>query len=72
MKIHIDAYYDLTCRACGRSRSTDFGKGMEISKSFLNKRAYAEGWKCRAGKTLCPNCNEDGGTKNGREKTYVQ
>lgn len=58
MKILIDTYYDVSCVNCGRSRSTDFEKGMETTKKSLSKRAYAEGWKCRKGKTLCPDCAE--------------
>ena len=57
-KIHIDTYYDITCRECGRSRSTDFQMGMEMSKARLNKLAYSEGWKCKANRTLCPECAE--------------
>lgn len=56
MKIRIDTYYDLTCDSCARSRSTDFEKGMETQKGLLMKIAYAEGWKCVMGETLCPDC----------------
>lgn len=69
-KIRIDAYYDVTCDACGRSWSTDFnaragrmatltgdgGMGMALSRSGLSKAAYAYGWKCVRGRTLCPDC----------------
>lgn len=55
-KIHIDTYYDLTCQECGKSRSTDFQMGMEMSKARLSKLAYSEGWKCKEGKTVCPDC----------------
>ncbi len=67
MKIKIDAYYDVTCGACCRSWSTDFnanegrmgchgdgGTYMARGKTALTKLAYASGWKCRLGKTLCP------------------
>ena len=57
-KIHIDTYYDITCQECGRSRSTDFQRGMEMSKARLSKLAYSEGWKCKANRTLCPECAE--------------
>lgn len=66
MKIRIDTYYDITCDSCGRSWSTDFnvnngqmgdgGMGMATSKQRLSKVAYKSGWKCRKGKTLCPEC----------------
>lgn len=66
MKIRIDTYYDITCDSCGRSWSTDFnanngqmddgGMGMATSKQWLSKVAYKSGWKCRKGKTLCPEC----------------
>lgn len=56
MKIKIDTYYDVSCDNCSKSRSTDFNMGMEMSKRLLSKRAYNEGWKCREGKTLCPEC----------------
>ena len=55
-KIKIDSYYDVTCCCCARSRSSDFEKGMETSKSLLSKLAYKEGWRCRDGITLCPEC----------------
>ena len=55
-KIHIDTYYDITCQECGKSRSTDFQMGMEMSKARLSKLAYSEGWKCKANITLCPIC----------------
>lgn len=69
MKIRIDTYYDITCDGCAQSWSTDFdgekmstsrfisaGMGMATNKMALSKRAYRAGWKCRAGKTLCPEC----------------
>ena len=56
MKIHLDTWYDLTCDCCSRSRSEDFGYGMASSKGHLQKAAYKEGWKCRKGKNLCPDC----------------
>lgn len=56
MKIRLDTYFDVTCGACARSRSTDFEKGMATCKGRLSKMAYAEGWKCISGKTLCPDC----------------
>ena len=55
-KIHIDTYYDLTCQECGKSRSTDYQMGMEMSKARLSKLAYLEGWKCKSNRTLCPEC----------------
>ena len=55
-KIKIDTWYDTTCSCCARSCSTDFEKGMEASKSVLSRLAYKEGWKCRDGATLCPEC----------------
>ncbi len=71
MKIRIDTYYDLTCDECSRSWSTDFnaneqrmnrnddgGMGMETNKQRLSRLAYASGWKCKRGKTLCPECAE--------------
>ena len=64
MKIRIDTYYDITCDSCGRSWSTDFnanngqinggGMGMATNKQWLGRVAYKSGWKCRKGKTLCP------------------
>lgn len=72
MKIRIDTYYDITCDCCGRSWSTDFnvnegrmsrfrdgGMGMEMDKKLLSKMAYSSGWKCKAGRTLCPDCLKD-------------
>lgn len=67
MKIKIDTYYDITCHCCGRSWSSDFnerprrmdsdgGMGMAADKASLSRRAYAAGWKCRNGVTLCPEC----------------
>lgn len=69
MKIRIDTYYDITCDECCRSWSTDFnaneqkmnrndegGMGMETDKQRLSRIAYASGWKCKNGKTLCPEC----------------
>lgn len=69
MKIRIDTYYDITCDCCSRSWSTDFnandrkmnrndegGMGMENNKQRLSRLAYASGWKCKNGKTLCPEC----------------
>ena len=56
-KIEIDTWFDVTCRCCARSRSSDFEKGMEASKRVLSKLAYNEGWKCRDGITLCPECS---------------
>lgn len=56
MNIHIDTYFDVTCSECGKSRSTDFGFGMEIYKNRLLRLAYRDGWKCKGGKTLCPIC----------------
>lgn len=71
MKIRIDTYYDITCDHCSRSWSTDFnaneqkmnrndegGMGMETNKQRLSRLAYASGWKCKNGKTLCPECAE--------------
>lgn len=69
-KIRIDAYYDVTCDECGRSWSTDFdaragrmadrtgdgGMGMASSRQLLSRMAYASGWKCVRGRTLCPDC----------------
>lgn len=56
MKIKIDTYFDVTCSHCGRSRSTDFERGMETKKTVLSKLAYREGWKCIQGNTYCPEC----------------
>lgn len=71
MKIRIDTYYDITCDYCSRSWSTDFnandrkmnrndegGMGMKTNKQRLSRLAYASGWKCKNGKTLCPECVE--------------
>jgi len=68
-KIRIDTYYDLTCDNCARSWSTDFdyvskkmnqlnvgGMGMAMDRNSLYHMAYKAGWKCRKGKTLCPEC----------------
>lgn len=54
--IRIDTYYDVTCRVCGFSRSTDFSMGMETCKARLAKQARKEGWVNHSGLTLCPNC----------------
>ncbi len=54
----IDAYYDITCCRCGKSRSTDFGKGMAVSKKFLAGISVREGW-AEEEKTklpICPDC----------------
>lgn len=66
MKIRIDTYFDISCDSCGKSWSTDFnantnsmtdgGMGMATSKQWLSKAAYRSGWKCKNGKTLCPEC----------------
>lgn len=56
MKIKLDTWYDVSCSRCAKSRSTDYERGMEQKKFILSKRAYAEGWKCRGGETLCPVC----------------
>lgn len=69
MVIKIDAYFDITCEVCARSWSTDYngfsmsnhasssgGMGMATNKQWLRKAAYAAGWKCKGGKTLCPEC----------------
>lgn len=55
-KIQIDSYYDITCNHCGKSRSTDYQKGMETNPAMLRKLAYKEGWKYKEGMTLCPEC----------------
>ena len=34
------------------------GMGMETNKQRLSRLAYASGWKCKNGKTLCPECAE--------------
>lgn len=61
-KIKIDTYYDITCDRCGKSRSTDYNLGMLTCKKELQKYAYAEGWKCKNGVTMCPDCvKADGG-----------
>lgn len=73
MKIKIDAYYDITCDGCRMSWSTDFdaerkmmgrygngGMGMATNKAWLSKAAYQSGWKCKGGKTLCPECLKKG------------
>ena len=56
LKIKIDTYYDITCQNCGFSRSTDFGKGFDMNKQRITRLAYEEGWKCKNGQTLCPEC----------------
>lgn len=56
MTIRIDTYFDLTCDGCNRSWSTDFEMGMVTNKAYLRRAAYAAGWKCKNGKTLCPEC----------------
>lgn len=66
MKIRIDTYFDITCDGCAKSWSTDFnanerqmsdgGMGMATNKQWLSKAAYRSGWKCKKGKTLCPEC----------------
>lgn len=54
----IDAYYDITCCHCGRSRSSDFEKGMEISKNLLRRVAAKEGWMTdkETKRPVCPDC----------------
>ncbi len=55
--LKIDTYYDITCTCCGRSRSTDFDKGMWMfEKPILRKAAEKEGWKFKNGLNLCPIC----------------
>lgn len=69
MKIRVDTYYDLTCDGCCCTWSADFdaknrcmggwgnvGMGMYQNKKLLVEHAYATGWKCRGGRTLCPEC----------------
>lgn len=53
-----DRYYDVTCCRCGRSRSTDFEKGMEQGREYLLKVAKREGWKedKTSGRPVCPLC----------------
>lgn len=56
MSLRIDRYYDLTCAACGKSRSTDYDMGMSMNKELCLKSAIQEGWKEIGGKTVCPEC----------------
>lgn len=70
MAIRIDTYFDITCDCCARSWSTDFdgnkmavitgngGMGMATDKKWLRKAASKAGWKCKDGRTLCPECAE--------------
>lgn len=68
---HGDTIVKITCDCCSRSWSTDFnandrkmnrndegGMGMETNKQRLSRLAYASGWKCKNGKTFCPECAE--------------
>lgn len=76
MKIKVDTYYDICCENCSRAWSTDFnartrrmedgGMGFYTDKALLIKSAYASGWKCKGGRTLCPECleAENGPVKN--------
>lgn len=32
------------------------GMGMATNKQWLSRAAYAAGWKCKRGRTLCPDC----------------
>lgn len=54
----IDVYYDITCAHCGRSRSTDFYKGMVNQKEHLRKAAQKEGWgqEKKTKLPICPIC----------------
>ena len=54
----IDVYYDITCAHCGRSRSTDFYKGMANQKEYLRKAALKEGWGSdkKTKLPICPVC----------------
>ncbi len=56
MSLPVDAYYDITCSKCAKSRSTDFQMGMMTSKPTLQKYAQSEGWQHINGKTYCPEC----------------
>lgn len=48
------------------NRNDDGGMGMETNKQRLSRLAYTSGWKCKRGKTLCPECAE----RFGKENTY--
>lgn len=68
-RLHIDPYFDITCQNCAKSWSTDFdgnakqmgrfgngGMGMATDRKWLERAAHNSGWRCRGGKTLCPEC----------------
>lgn len=71
MQIKIDTYFDISCECCARSWSTDFdgnkmavitgtgGMGMATDRKWLRKAATKAGWKCKDGRTLCPECAEN-------------
>lgn len=52
----VDRYFDVTCSVCGRSLSTDFGRGMAISPAMARKWAKEEGFSCKNGRTVCRDC----------------
>lgn len=56
--MRIDTYLDITCEACGRSRSTGFEKGMieGNDKKKFEMLAKSEGWGEKSTMTLCPKC----------------
>lgn len=57
--IKIDTWYDIRCDECNLYRSNDIGGyGMDMDKKALRIYAKHEGWKCRDGKTLCPECSK--------------
>lgn len=60
MELQCDKYFDITCRICAFSRSTDFEFGFETNLKRLRRYAKKEGWKVISidGKdlTVCPLC----------------
>ena len=54
--LKVDRYFDITCSVCGRSLSTDFGRGMAPSAAMARKWAREEGFSCKHGRTVCRDC----------------
>lgn len=56
MSFTIDKWYDVTCKRCGKHRSTDFG--MAFAETAREIRIYAkrEGWRKVANWMYCPEC----------------